>query len=381
MTELHNQYSNQHGPPDTTRFALWVMLALVILTPDQQAAAEPYIAVQSGKKCVACHTSPSGGGKRNAYGNVYAQSELAARLLKKDEKGYNYWTGEIFKYLAIGGDIRGGWIKEIVPGQQNHTDLEVDEFLAYAEVRLIPQYLTFHLDAHLYPDDILAREKYFRLSTKSSQFYVKGGDFFLPYGFRLQDDTAFIRQIPGINFNTPDRGWEVGMEKGLWSMQLAVTRGTAGGPEIDSGKQYSLRASYVRSKWRLGGSFNFNDARVGDRQMQNIFAGLKTGRIAWLAEVDYIIDDGTSTGRRKLWISFVEANVAVKKGHNLKLTFEYFDPDIDVSEDQQNRISAVWEYFPIQFLQLRAGYRHYDGIPQNAAQNRELLFLELHVPF
>ena len=124
------------------------------------------------------------------------------------------------------------------------------------------------------------------------------------------------------------------MEKGSWSAQLAVSRGLAGGPEIDSGKQYGLRASYVKPSWRIGGSFNFNDATVGDRQMQNIFAGLKTGRVAWLAEIDYVIDDGTPTGRRKLWMSFIEANIAVKKGHELKLTFEYFDPDIDVSEDQ-----------------------------------------------
>jgi len=52
-----------------------------------------------------------------------------------------------------------------------------------------------------------------------------------------------------------------------------------------------------------------------------------------------------------------------------------------VSENQQNRISVVWEYFPIQFLQTRIGYRRYDGIPQNPAQNRDQLFIELHVPF
>ena len=50
-------------------------------------------------------------------------------------------------------------------------------------------------------------------------------------------------------------------------------------------------------------------------------------------------------------------------------------------EDQQDRISAVWEYFPIQFLQTRVGYRTYDGIPQNPAQNREQLFVELHILF
>jgi hypothetical protein len=115
--------------------------------------------------------------------------------------------------------------------------------------------------------------------------------------------------------------------------------------------------------------------------MQNIFGGLRTGRVAWLAELNYIIDDGTSTGQRDSLVSLLEANIMLEKGHNLKLTYEYFDPDNDVSEDEQTRSSIVWEYFPIQFIQTRLGYRKYDGIPQNSAQNREQLFLELHFAF
>ena len=45
---------------------------------------------------------------------------------------------------------------------------------------------------------------------------------------------------------------------------------------------------------------------------------------------------------------------------------------------QQVRASLVYEYTPIPFVQLRAGVRQYDGIPQNDLQNRRLLFLEIH---
>jgi hypothetical protein len=38
----------------------------------------------------------------------------------------------------------------------------------------------------------------------------------------------------------------------------------------------------------------------------------------------------------------------------------------------------VYEYTPIPFLQLRAGYRYYSGIPQNNAQNQRLVLAELH---
>lgn len=343
----------------------------------QSANAEPYLAVGKGLKCGMCHTSASGGGLRTAYGNVYGQTEVPARTLDFGD----LWTGELGKYLAVGGDVRGGWNQLDVPGQPKFSDTGLEEFLAYVAVTPFPRYLTLYVDARLRPDDPVVREQYLRLSTSDGRWWLRAGEFFLPYGLRLQDDDAFVRRVSGINFNTPDTGWEVGLDKGNWSGQLAVTRGTAGGPEVDSGKQYSLRISHVRPDWRVGGSLNFNDAKFGDRQMQNVFAGLRTGRISWLAELDYIIDDGAPTGRRRLWAGLLEANVLMKRGHNLKATFEYFDPDTDVSEDQQLRLSLVWEYFPFQFFQTRLGYRRYDGIPQNPAQNSERLFLELHIPF
>jgi len=354
--------------------------ALLLLLLTQTAIAEPYIAVQEGLKCVACHTSPSGGGKRNAFGNLFAQKDLPAKTLGSNDPA-KFWSGDVFKYLAVGGDIRGGWRRTEVPGQTATSDSDLDTFLAYAEIRVIPNYLTLHFDAKLAPDDPEIREQYLKLSLANGRFYVKGGEFFLPYGFRLQDDSAFIRQISGINFNTPDSGFELGWEQDRWSAQLASTRGTAGGPEVDSGKQYSLRVSHVRSRWRVGGSLNFNDTDFGTRQMQNVFAGFKRGRVAWLAQLDYIIDDGTPTGRRELWVSLLEANVALARGHNLRLTFEYLDPDDDVAEDEQNRWSLIWEYFPIQFMQFRLGYRNSRGIPQNPAQNAEQAFLELHLLF
>ncbi len=353
------------------------LLLLSAVFMHESAFAEPYLAVQKGLKCGMCHASPSGGGQRTVFGNVYAQTELSARTLDLGE----FWTGKLGRYLAVGGDIRGGWNQVDVPGQPKTSDTDLEEFLAYIEVRPFPNHLTIYVDAKLRPEDPIVREQYLRLSTEDNGWYLRGGEFFLPYGLRLQDDNAFIRQVSRINFNTPDTGWELGFEQDNWSAQLAVTRGTAGGPEVDSGKQYSLRVSHVRSNWRVGGSINFNDTKFGDRQMQNVFGGLRTGPVAWLAELDYIIDDGTPTGRRKLWTSLIEANILLKKGHNLKLTFEYFNPDSDVSEDEQIRFSVVWEYFPIQFVQTRLGYRFYDGIPQNPAQNREQLFLELHLPF
>lgn len=358
----------------------WISIGYAVLclfAMNQTVHAEPYLAAQKGLKCSTCHVAASGGGLRTTYGNVFAQTELPARTLDMGQ----LWTGEIGRYFAVGGDVRGGWNRLDVPGQGSISDTELEEFLLYVEVKPFPKYLILYVDARLRPDDPKIREQYARLTLPNGSWSLQGGEFFLPYGLRIQDDDAFIRQVSGINFNTPDTGWQLGFEEGTWSAQLAVTRGTAGGPEVDSGKQYSLRVSHVTPKWRVGGSFNFNDASVGDRQMQNVFGGIRTGPIAWLAEIDYIIDDGTPTGKRRLWASLIEANYGYRKGHNLRVSFEWFDPDDDVSEDEQNRFSIVWEYTPMQFLQARFGYRDYSGIPQNPAQNREQLFAKLHVFF
>ena len=350
-----------------------LVLLLLFALP---VVAEPYLAVQKGMKCMTCHVAPSGGGKRTPYGNLFMQAELPARTLDMGD----FWTGEIGKYLAVGADARGGWKRIEVPTQPSRTETELDEFIGYVEVKPFPKYVTLYVDAVLAPDDPAIREQYARVALPGGRWSIRAGEFFLPYGLRLQDDEAFIRQVSGINFNTPDAGWELGFEQGPWSAQFAVTRGTAGGPEIDSGKQYSLRVGHVRGRWRAGGSLNLNDSSFGDRRMHNVFGGVRTGPVAWLAELDYIVDEGTATGRREQWASLLEANWGYRKGHNLKLTYEWFDPDADVSEDERTRLSVVWEYSPFQFLQLRAGYRDYAGIPQNPSQNRSEGFVEIHLP-
>jgi hypothetical protein len=71
----------------------------------------------------------------------------------------------------------------------------------------------------------------------------------------------------------------------------------------------------------------------------------------------------------------------VRKGHNLKVSYEYLEPDRDRGEDQQERYSVLWEYSPVQFVQTRFGFRSYNGIPNFPSSNRDQVFAELHVYF
>jgi hypothetical protein len=107
---------------------------------------------------------------------------------------------------------------------------------------------------------------------------------------------------------------------------------------------------------------------------------LKTGPISWLAEVSLIADEAPS-GERDVYATLLEGNYRLRKGHNLKVGYEFLEPDRDRDEDEQERYSLVWEYNPIQFVQSRVGVRRYNGIPNIAVSNRDELFAELHVYF
>ena len=58
----------------------------------------------------------------------------------------------------------------------------------------------------------------------TSRAYVKAGKFLPPFGWRLPDDDAFIRQSSGFTYSAPDTGVEIGAEPGRWSLKAMVRR-------------------------------------------------------------------------------------------------------------------------------------------------------------
>ncbi len=357
----------------------WLLAALAAaaLLSFRPAAAEPYLAVEAGLKCVNCHINPSGGGKRNVFGTIYARTQISERMLSSDSPGQP-WTGEIFSWLGVGGDYRGGYSASDLPGPEDTSEWLTQKATVYLELEALPGLLTLYADQQLAPGDSLNREGYVLLTPSNGKFTIKAGQFFLPFGLRLQDDNTFVRQRSGISFTTPDEGVEVGLELPRWSAQVAVTDGTAGAGSAPGKEQTSLSAVHVRPRWRVGASYNLSKDPLGDRKMQAVFAGWRTGKISWLAELDFIQDDVSGGGTVETYATLVEGNWRFKKGHNLKVGYEFLDPSDRVAEDEEERYSLVWEYSPFQLFQTRVGYRFYNGVPLFPATNRTDFFFELH---
>src|SRR6185437_9636454 len=241
------------------RYVAPALLALLYFTASS-ARAEPYLAMQLGLKCSQCHINPTGGGLRTTFGDIFAQTVLPAQHL---DSAFDNWTGQVGQYLRSGGDLRFDASLTQVPQTRSVQQFALEQTRVYLEADVIPNRLLAYVDEQVAPGGALNREAYLLYWSATHDWYVKAGQMYLPFGLRLQDQTAFILTATGINMTTPDQGVEFGWEHGRLDAQIAVSNGTAGGAVTGNGKQYSTQLAYVESRWRLGVAANRNDQSIG----------------------------------------------------------------------------------------------------------------------
>jgi hypothetical protein len=374
---------------------VWSMLAIWL----DSAHGEPYLAVRGGYKCSQCHTNITGGGKRNRFGSIYTQTTLPSTVIsaatlesllsrtdaETTEPSYGtFVTNTLANFLSFGGDLRVENRTVFSAGSlETRNEFNVTEANLYIEAQLLPELLTFYVDERLGPGAAGSREVFGLIRIpRWWNAYVKGGRFLLPYGWRLQDDGAFIRDRTGINYANPDTGVEFGLEPGPVTFSLALTNGTAGGAEDNLFKQITLRTEVVFRHWRAGWSFAYNDTDAARRIMYGPFAGITFGRFTLLGEADWIKDRDAASGNTTTQLAlFSSLNVLIIRGINFKLSYEYLDPDTDVDHNSRTRLVIGLESFLTQFLHLRLFYRRNDSIPQRPAERADEVRLELHLFF
>ena len=149
-----------------------LVLLLGLLALPMTSHAEPYIAMQMGLKCVACHVNPTGGALRNSAGLAIAKSVIAANQVPEMASA---WNGGIGDYLRIGGDLRTSLQRNVVPSQPTTNAAGLDQFRAYGDLQLIPDRLGIYVDDTLAPGNAAVQEAYVRTSLPGMAWYAKAG--------------------------------------------------------------------------------------------------------------------------------------------------------------------------------------------------------------
>ena len=151
----------------------------------------------------------------------------------------------------------------------------------------------------------------------------------------------------------------------------------------DNKFQFGGRSEFFLDNLRLGGAIVFNDSDASDKQLFSVFGGYVYENFTLLGDFTLVqhnsdTDPLLNPDER---IVLLEANWHIKQGHNLKLTEEYHDPNINLKEDHRVRHSVIYEYTPFANLQIRFGVRIQNAPPQLPEKNTDLAFIQTHFYF
>jgi len=362
-----------------------VLLAVAIWTLGPAGSlpvpAEPVFAVNSGYSCAQCHVNRTGGGMRTPYGSIYGQTTLPSRLLRwGGEK--NLLPANPAARFAIGGDARFAYLYVKSDDYEDVSSFEVNEANLYGLARLLPEHLNLYVDLVLGPGGSFPRALFALVPFRPLNGYVKVGKFMPPYGWRIWDDDAFIREPLGFAFSASDLGVEVGIEPGNWSVHLAAINGNSGIGDDNRSKKLTLLTMRRLGIAQLGLSGSYDDIADGPtNSIAGLLAGLNLGRLTFLAEADARRVRQEALPDTDTWVAYFETNFMIVRGLNLKYAHDWTDPDRDVETDRRQRDSLGIEYIPYPFVQLRAFARRKDGPPQVQGSRDRQLDIELHLYF
>jgi hypothetical protein len=343
----------------SVRAALALAIVACALLPALQARALPRYAARYEQNCMLCHVNPTGAGMRSAYAvqelipKEFAMSPATPEMLKDIDP-------KIGKHLSIGTDFRELFLLEsqgsaLAPPQgffPMQGDLYVmfqldPKFLLYYDRGMSNTYEAFGL-AHILPWD----------------GYVKAGRFVPPYGWKFDDHTMFVRDSEG--FAPPansDGGVEVGLSPNPFEVQVALVNG-ARGATLDNDRRLAASGN-ASARFRVGpvaaslGLAGYVQPGITeDLSTGGVFGYLSGWNITWVAQNDWVRRHPMNAGPNTGIVSSQELTVLMKRGIELKSTYDFYDPDRHVKSGSKDRWGVGFDLMPRSFLVVEALYRH-----------------------
>jgi hypothetical protein len=341
----------------------FLTVALILLSASAQAL--PRFAARTGQKCMSCHVNPSGGGMRTPMGAQYGREELPVPDLSEGLQLEDFTT-LIANVMGVGADFRTIYYFQQSPdtgagstSSNAFWQMQGDLYLNFR----IAKKINLYLDKGLYS----GFEAFGLLNVLPASGSVKIGKFVPNYGLKLDDHTAYIRTVTGFS---PAAG-----RPELTGLELAVAPGPAtimGGlfnaedgfaGSGGNNKAYLGRAEVLWTAAKevgvgFGGNlFGYEDLRSATSFLYyGGFGMFSVYDFSLIGEVDWLRSKGpgaTIVGA----VVYGEADYPVVAGVDLKLAYDFYDPDLDLKSGARSRYGFGVEFFPIGGVELRLMYR------------------------
>lgn len=187
---------------------LRVVPLAVILLP-ALGAALPQYAASTGRYCVTCHAAPSGGGLRNGHGEAFWAKLKRLERRKSDSP----WS--------LQGDFRVLGLAQEGSG----TALFPMEASLYGAYWQQDGVVVLHLNKTGRTQSYQAEEVFWQKDSPDGDWVFRLGRFDIPFGLQLEDHTAAVRRMVGLDFDAQDVGGEVSFTKEPFFAHAALMSG------------------------------------------------------------------------------------------------------------------------------------------------------------
>lgn len=243
----------------------------------------------------------------------------------------------------------------VVLGQFISSVGGIEQVWFYVDVQLIKDWFGVYVDQQVVLGKVECQEVYVCLFMLGLGWYVKVGQFYLFFGWWLQDSLVFVCQFSGISMMVFDKGVELGCESDEFLVQLVYSNGFGNCGGV-IGYQFIGQVVWLQFWGWVGVGMVQVRFLVGDCQVWVLFVGMMMGLLVWLGELDLIGDDGFGDGWCCQFVMLLEVNWLMCQGYNFKFIGEFFDFNCCVGYDGRMCYSLVYEYMFIVFVQLWVGY-------------------------
>lgn len=369
--------------------SLFLFLLAVMFTSSD---ALPKFATRQGAKCQSCHINPTGKGMRSTFGSTYGREELTMSTYK-EKTDFEEFSPMLNDYLTVGMDYRTLFYYREENSTSSFFQMQGD---LYLDLRLNKKF-RIYFDKGIYSGfEIFGLAKVLPLDG-----YIKIGNFVPAYGLKMDDHNLLIRSGPffpvnpaiaayptGLGFGqgAEDTGLEFGFAPSIFSINIGVFNGRKGGLTGTAGtknKAVAVRADaniqFEMINLNVGGSlYNLPNAGTpGKTQIVGAFGVVSFDHNLTLQGEYDILTTFNATLNKEVSgnIIYTELNYVVVSGIDLKLGYEFYDPNLKLQDGSFTRLTVGAEIFPITGVEVRPLYRINQEKPTDLKNN------ELHIMF
>lgn len=335
------------------------ILVSLLLFASGSVMSLPRFASRTGSKCQSCHLNPTGAQLRQTLGVQYGKDQLP---VPEWSKGFEMedMSNLVANILGVGADFRTLYFvrKQGATNDNAFFEMQGDIYLDFHVARKIHMFINKGLRNGF--------EIFGLADVLPASGYVKIGKFLPDFGTRIDDHTTYIRTYTGFTPEFTPRPELTGMEAAISPGPFTVTGGVYNAADDIGAATQKQKAFLGRAEgmFELGEKTHLGlGANVFSRQTVLGYTTSLMGALGSFSYLNYtlfgeadIIKNNGNSGVDG-FVSYAELDAMVVQGLDLKLAYDFYDPDKNLKTGSLSRYSFGFEFFPIGGVEVRPIYR------------------------